>query len=77
MRVSVRPFSGMFQMYTLAFSHPVTKQYTFSKTCPCHIQRFFFSEEKNENFIGKILIFFYTAAQSIHCGYMLETPREV
>ena len=46
------------------------KQYT------CNIQRNF-SEEKNENFNGKFLLFFNTFARNIHCGYKLEPPRQL
>ena len=30
-----------------------------TKTCPCNIQDFFSEEKKNENFIGKILFYFF------------------
>ena len=46
-----------------------------TKTCPCNIQEIF-SEEKNENFIDKVLKFFNTYLQNIHCGYMLEPYRQ-
>ena len=38
------------------------------------IYKDFFSEEKNENIIGKMLIFFLYFS-SKHCGYTLEPPR--
>ena len=38
-----------------------------TKTCPCNIQRFFFSSKNVDIF----LIF----AQNIDCGYTLEPPR--
>ena len=44
------------------------------KICPCNKQRFLLVV-KNENFIRKILIFFFIFAQNIDCGYTLEPPR--
>ena len=60
------------QVSEVNFSHPSDKHFPFlnkeisglfsaesqifTKTCPCNKQRFF-SDEKNENFFGKVLIF--------------------
>ena len=40
-----------------------------------HYTEFFFSEEKMENFIGKMLIFFLIFAKNIDCGYRFKPPR--
>ena len=46
----------------------------FTKTCPCNIQRFFFSS-KNRKFHWKNFDIFNIYAQNIDCGYMLEPRR--
>ena len=45
-----------------------------TKTCPCNIQRFFFSR-KNLKFHQKNVDIFLIFAQNIDCGYTLEPPR--
>ena len=50
------------------------RKISITKTCPCIIQRFFFSCI-NSKFHPKIFHIFNIFAQNIDCGYMLEECR--
>ena len=47
--------------------------YVITETCPCNIQRFFFTC-KNCKFHQKNFDIFLIFAQNIDCGYTLEPP---
>ena len=50
---------------------------SFTKTCPCNIQRIFFFRSKKCKFHWKKFDNFNIFAQNIDCGFTLEPPHVV